>query len=457
MPHVMKQISLACALCLPALSAHAQSAEEDDLARIYGDKAFVSIATGARQPLSRAPAVTTVITADDIAKMGATDLNTALEMVPGMHVERAAFYYSPIYVMRGIYSVNNIQVLVLLNGVPMVAANPGVRGIDLGDMPLEHVARIEVIRGPASALYGADAYSGVINVITKSPADLHGSQVGARYGSFASRDVWLEHGGKIGGLALSAFLHLGTSAGSKEIIDADAQSARDKIFHSHASLAPGPVSRGMDAADVSLEASYQHWWGRLNYLERDNIGTGAGIASSLDPIGKQKTQRAIYELGWAQSQFVEGWDGNAQISYVDLQTRLPESVRLAPPGTVLASGIFPDGQLGHPEISEYQLGISGNVTYSGFAQHKMRIGIGHEDHNLYQTATFKNYVFNANGVPVPVGALQDFSSIQPFLLPQRRKLNYLYLQDEWQLANDWTITGGIRHDRYSDFGSTTNP
>ena len=41
--------------------------------------------------------------------------------------------------------------------------------------------------------------------------------------------------------------------------------------------------------------------------------------------------------------------------------------------------------------------------------------------------------------------------------PQRRKVDYLYLQDEWNFAQDWNLTAGVRHDHYSDFGGTTNP
>jgi iron complex outermembrane receptor protein len=44
-----------------------------------------------------------------------------------------------------------------------------------------------------------------------------------------------------------------------------------------------------------------------------------------------------------------------------------------------------------------------------------------------------------------------------FLSPQKRKVNYIYVQDEWSFARDWTLTGGVRHDHYSDFGGTTNP
>jgi outer membrane receptor for ferrienterochelin and colicin len=80
-----------------AIAAHAApQTEEEDLALAYGDKSFVSIASGSRQPVTRAPSVATVVTAEDIAAIGAADLDEVLETVPGMHVARSPIGYNPI-------------------------------------------------------------------------------------------------------------------------------------------------------------------------------------------------------------------------------------------------------------------------------------------------------------------------------------------------------------------------
>jgi iron complex outermembrane receptor protein len=77
----------------------------------------------------------------------------------------------------------------LVNGLPVTTSFAGNRGNVWGGLPIENVARIEVIRGPGSALYGADAFAGVINIITKTAADINGSQFGVRAGSFGSGDA----------------------------------------------------------------------------------------------------------------------------------------------------------------------------------------------------------------------------------------------------------------------------
>src|SRR3990170_5803832 len=102
-----------------AASAHAApQSEEEELALAYGDKSFVTIATGTRQPIARAPSVASVVTAEDIAAIGATDLDEVLETVPGLHVARSPLGYNPIYTIRGIHTQYNPQVLMLVNGIP---------------------------------------------------------------------------------------------------------------------------------------------------------------------------------------------------------------------------------------------------------------------------------------------------------------------------------------------------
>ncbi len=71
--------------------------DEEALLSLYGDEYMISIATGSEQPIAKAPAVATVITAEDIKEIGATDIDEALETVPGLHVARDTINYNPIY------------------------------------------------------------------------------------------------------------------------------------------------------------------------------------------------------------------------------------------------------------------------------------------------------------------------------------------------------------------------
>lgn len=239
-------------------SAAAELSAEEELALIYGDRTTISLATGSQQPIARAPSVATVITAQDIAAMGATDLDQALASVPGLHVSMTYLAMNPIYGFRGIATQQNPQVLMLVNGIPITNVFWGDRSQLWGGMPLENVARIEVIRGPGSALYGADAFSGVINVITKTAAQIRGTEYGLRAGSFNTRDAWIQHGGKLGDLDAAFYLRAGDTDGSQGIVRQDAQTVWDGIFGTTASLAPGSINstrKTLDArAELSLDA-----------------------------------------------------------------------------------------------------------------------------------------------------------------------------------------------------------
>ena len=452
---------LISALLLQTTVARAQSIEdEDELALAYGDKSTVSIATGSQQTLRRAPAVASVITAEDIVAMGATDLDEVLEAVPGVHVNRSANGYSSLYVIRGVYSQFAPQVLVMQNGIPMTTLFQGNKGNVWGGYPVEHIARIEVIRGPGSALYGADAYSGVINIITKNAADTPGTEVGVRAGSFNTKNTWVQHGGKLGPVDVAAYLRVGSTDGFKSVIAADAQTRLDRSpLNTSASLAPGPVNTGYDAIDANLDLGFEKWRLRGGYKLRQNVGTGAGIASALDPVGRSQSERMTADLSWTDAQFTRDWGLGFTVSYLQYTQLIPTDFQLFPPGSNFGKGVSPNGFFGGPETWERQIRISTYANFTGFLGHSLRFGWGHDDLNLYKTHEMRNFTYSSTGALVPVtgGALVDYSDTDPFLRPQRRLVDYLYVQDEWSFAKDWALTAGLRRDNYSDFGGTTNP
>ncbi len=444
------------AIPLAALAAPAED-DEAELASLYGDKASISIATGSLQPLRRAPAVASVITAEDIAAMGATDLDQVLESVPGLHVMRASSFYKPLYVVRGVFTGTTVdtQVLMLQNGLPVTVAYTGEKGNSWGGLPLENVARVEVIRGPGSALYGAEAYGGVINVITKSAAEARGTELGLRGGSFDTQDAWIQHGGALGPLAVAAYLRAGHTGGPHPTVAADAQTRLDRLTGTHASLAPGPVQAQARAVDGSLELSHERWRWHAIYRQRRELGTGTGVSSALDPVGRGSNERISSDLSWTEPVLTRDWGAGATLSYFKVSER--STLQLFPPGVRFPTGTFPDGVLGGPGRWQRDSRLTGYLSYAGFARHRLRIGAGHADVKLYRTETWKNYRLNPAGVPVPTGPVIDYTPIQPHILPQHRRIDHVYLQDEWSLARDWTLTAGWRHDVYSDVGHTSNP
>ena len=439
-------------------TATAQTTEED-LALAYGDKSMISIATGSPQPITRAPAVATVITARDIAALGATDLDQVLESVPGLHVSMSNVALNPIYGFRGIATKNNPQVLMLVNGIPITNVLWGDRGEVWGGMPLENVARIEVIRGPGSALYGADAFSGVINVITKTAADIKGTEYGLRAGSFNSREAWIQHGDKLGKLDAAFYLSAGKTDGQKGIIQRDAQTAWDGILATNASRAPGPINAERKAIDARADLSHEAWRLRAAYQKRE-VGTGAGVAGSLDPNGRTHLSRLFLDMSYEKANWAPNWDVSGVAGYYNIKEKGDPAYTLFPAGAF--GGLFPNGMIGNPGHSERHSNASVSAFYTGFEQHRIRIGTGYRVENLYEAQETKNFdaAFQPLCAPPPcTPPLVDATGnpVLVYMLPHKRNVSYAFAQDEWSFAKDWALTAGVRHDRYSDFGGTTNP
>ncbi len=385
--------------------------------------------------------------------MGATTLAEALEAVPGVHVSFSPQGYNSIYVIRGIYSEFNPEVLVLINGIPITNLYVGNRGEAWGGMPVEDISRIEVIRGPGSALYGADAFAGVINIVTKTAREIHGTRTGVRGGSFGTYSGWILHGGDYNGTKVAFSLEARTTNGFQGEVNQDAQTVFDHQYGTQTSFAPGRVATKQKWLDTRIDLSGGHWRFRSGYQGRFDVGTGAGVASALDPIGRGDSHRFNADLTYRTLDLGPDWDLKARLSYFDVATKT--DLVLFPPGAF--SGAFPNGVIGNPDVFERQGRLDLSTFYTGLRRHRIRIGTGVFYGDLYKTRETKNFVLGAGGIPIPLGGLVDVSRNALFIRPHHRTNAYVFVQDEWDFARDWTLTTGVRYDHYSDFGGTTNP
>jgi outer membrane receptor for ferrienterochelin and colicins len=140
----------------------------------------VTAAAKTSQQIEAAPAVVTVITARDLRQAGYRTVGDALRHVVGLHVVHDHTSYD--VGVRGIHGppgAANETIKVMINGHPIAFRSTGESRLGHDLIPIEAIRQIEVIRTPASALYGANAFLGVINVVTytrgdkDSPMDRH--------------------------------------------------------------------------------------------------------------------------------------------------------------------------------------------------------------------------------------------------------------------------------------------
>ncbi|USE36320.1 TonB-dependent siderophore receptor [Endozoicomonas sp. SCSIO W0465] len=150
-----------------------------------------------KQRLMDSPAAVFVITDEDILRSGVTSIPEALRMVPGMQVARLNSNTWSIST-RGFNYIFANKLLVLIDG--RTVYSPLFSGVnwDVQDTMLEDIARIEVIRGPGAALWGANAVNGVINIITKHAADTQSGLLSTGFGSEEKAFAAYRYGGELG-------------------------------------------------------------------------------------------------------------------------------------------------------------------------------------------------------------------------------------------------------------------
>ena len=152
---------------IASLDVAAQSLDYPALEQLFGEP-VTSSATGKPQRASEAPVNMTIITRDDIRRSGATSIPDVLQFVRGIDVRRYGVAGVDVGI-RGYNQPYNPRLLVLVNGRQLYSDDFGHMSWPTVPVQLEEIRQIEVIKGPNSALYGFNAVSGVINIITYDP------------------------------------------------------------------------------------------------------------------------------------------------------------------------------------------------------------------------------------------------------------------------------------------------
>ena len=134
------------------------------------------------QRLFTAPAAVFVLTREEIRRSAATNIPDLLRLVPGMHVANVTSSLRAI-ASRGFNDRLTDKLLVLIDGRPVYRATFSGVSWEVENYPLEDIERIEVIRGPGSTVWGANAVNGVINILTRDSAKTVGGYLKGAIGT----------------------------------------------------------------------------------------------------------------------------------------------------------------------------------------------------------------------------------------------------------------------------------
>ena len=179
----------------PLLPAPIEDVSELDLEALLNQG--ITSVSKREEKLFGAPSAIHVVRGEDIRRTGARSLPDALRMVPGMQVARQTSNLWAV-ASRGFADITANKLLVLIDGRSVYT--PSFAGVwwDVQDVMLEDVERIEVIRGPGGALWGANAVNGVINVVTRSAADTQGTLISGGAGTVDRGFGAVRHGTTLG-------------------------------------------------------------------------------------------------------------------------------------------------------------------------------------------------------------------------------------------------------------------
>lgn len=398
---------------------------ESELKFLAAERQVVVTASKLQENVEKTVATTSVITQDDIRHIGARNLLDVLRLVPGIGVTQSALGVRQIEV-RGVQSTFSDKVLFMLNGHPLDhnLQNAGSTWV-YDDLPVDTIKRVEVVRGPGSALYGANAFMAVINIITQNAKDLDGFQASVGAGSFGAQQYRASWGKQYANTAEAAlhFNHTDTD-GISSPIQQDSLSVQGLP-----SLAPGKSNLYEGRNDMEWQLGYQGFKLDGRYINK-NTGTFVGPALALSNSSVQNYEDYFIRLSrnW---KIAERWSVDTQVfhdsfSFDNLLQVAPDNF-----GHVGLQNTRDGGEVqGNYQLSQEQT-IIGGVSYNQDNQ---------------------SDVFSANG-PSP-------SQLQPglpFGKPRNRTRWGVYAQDVWDLWSNLRLTLGARYDRYNDFGGTFNP
>jgi iron complex outermembrane recepter protein len=240
------------ALALSAVPTYAQTpatvgdASLEDLLAVE-----VTSVSKNEEALFRAPSAIAVVTGEDIRRAGATSVPEALRLVPGVQVATIDGGRWAV-TARGFNTYYANKLLVLVDGRSIYNATTSGVHWSMQDVPVDEIERIEVIRGPGAALWGANAMNGVINIITKSARLTQGGTATASAGSLDRGSVAGRYGGTLGDQSYFRVYSTYNSVGSTLSVDGLGAADATRVGHAGFRVDTNVTTRDSITAAVSF-------------------------------------------------------------------------------------------------------------------------------------------------------------------------------------------------------------
>ncbi|CAM2009993.1 TonB-dependent receptor plug domain-containing protein [Acanthopleuribacter pedis] len=440
----------ACALPF----AHTQSMNLEDELKFLQAESFVITASRTLENLRKSAASVTVISEQQIRDMGARNLAEVLRSVPGMNISVNSLGFYEIEA-RGIKSVSSEKIMFMIDNHVVNNILLGTAMLLHDDAPLDHVQRIEIVRGPGSALYGANAFLAIVNIITHDGDNLDFVEANFSQGHHDTAQANLRFGKRWGALTLALNANYLTSDGINPHIEVDAPRFLDQLLGTQSSLAPGPADWWNRKHDAHLKLGYRDWELTAHYT-RKRTGPFLGFENIVNRGGRILNNGHFIDLKrtW---QLADDWSLKSRMYQDNTVYRPSFDLFLEGMPIQLPTGGFafiPETYSGTINAKNNRLGTDLEVTYKALPRHEILFGLTAEHQRQYEVR------YNANFNPLnlaPLGAEVDLTDTLNWNRNISREFWALFVEDIWDVTDQWRITLGARYDRYSDFGGNFNP
>lgn len=400
------------ALTVPAYAASADGAADGSAVTT---KDVVVTATRTEADVKMVPNTVEVITADDIEKLGATDVYSALRLADNVQIMNTSTGFGHRISMRGMSSDST---LILINGQRTAIEDTETTQnlLALDRINVHNIERIEIIRGAASAQYGSDALAGVINIITKKSTGKPSVTVGATTGT----------------TNMSNYYHIDLGRQGKFSSTFDMNFSKDRQWTEH-EVSGLPV-KNLQGPKQSYNFSGTYELGENKNLNLDlgyykdklsgdwshkeyNLGAWSGIVRLQD--AKLETERRDASLSLTGKTKKDDYMVRTFYSKLDKFRFLPY--------TALAKE--------YGETNKYSIwGIEAKNSHKVNGDHTLTYGTEYDRYDVDGVNFGKDGDNGKN--------LNTYAA---------------YIQDEWLLGDKWEIIPAVRYDHHSEFGSKTTP
>ena len=391
-------------------------------------------ATLTEKSLRDVPAAVTIFTRSDLRALAVNNLEDLMNRVPGLQAyrgsESSTAYSSSIRGRR--VAASNREVLVLLNGMKIDGYYAGGISSTLPLLPLDNIERVEFIRGPGSAVYGSNAYTGVINLVTVR--DVNEVALGA--GDNQHLEGHWQHSFSTGNLRGATFLQgrddQGEDYSVQDTLNPQQTTTDDpySTFNLQQQFFIGDDTRiQLTGAQAKAE----------NYYVLGNIDNGFN-QYEFDFAGLMLEQN-LYWHDDISSRLALGWK-YSRLAPQGTVTPLPNGDKLSIKVDIRSTEYWLDWH------NDWQLGHRSSLQFGGEYRHPQIIHA--EGHSNYDLAEVVSGTF-------PLTEYDGFSN--RYQVNEKSHADVVGLYSQWQMdwTSRWNTIVGLRYDTYSQIGDNVSP